>query len=52
MERMVGEIREELFRLRDGTYRDFQAKLLPTVPADAILGGRTPGRRRDAQHGV
>ena len=49
MERVVGEIREELFRLRDGTYRDFQAKLLPTVPADAIIGVRTPELRRYAK---
>ena len=49
MERVVGKIREELFRLRDGTYRDFQAKLLPTVPADAIIGVRTPELRRYAK---
>ena len=48
-ERVTGEIREELFRLRDGTYRDFQAKLLPTVPADAIIGVRTPELRRYAK---
>jgi 3-methyladenine DNA glycosylase AlkD len=49
MERVVGEIREELFCLRDGAYREFQAKLLPTVPADAIIGVRTPELRRYAK---
>ncbi len=36
---------EQLFRLQDTTYRDFQAKLLPTVAADDIIGVRTPTLR-------
>ena len=49
MESIVGEIREELFRLRDAEYRDFQAKLIPTVRPDAIIGVRTPELRRFAK---
>lgn len=39
------EIRSELFRLQDGEYRDFQAKLIPTVSAGTIIGVRTPQLR-------
>ena len=49
MERAVGEIREELFRLRDAAYRDFQIKLIPTVMPDAVIGVRTPELRRFAK---
>ena len=40
-----GEIVAELFRLQDPTYAAFQAKLIPTVPADRIIGVRTPQLR-------
>lgn len=36
------EIRERLFSLRDEGYRDFQAKLMPGVDIDSIIGVRTP----------
>ena len=39
------EIREALFQLRDEEYRAFQAKLIPTVNPDAIIGVRTPALR-------
>ena len=42
---MLQEIREELFRLRDPGYREFQAKLLPTVDPERIIGVRTPALR-------
>jgi len=38
-------ITSELFRLQDIKYRDFQAKLIPTVAAEAIIGVRTPALR-------
>ena len=38
-------ITSELFRLQDINYRDFQAKLIPTVAAEAIIGVRTPALR-------
>ena len=46
---MTEEIREELFRLRDGKYREFQARLIPTVDPDTIVGVRTPELRRLAK---
>ncbi len=48
-EAVIGEVRAELFRLRDEEYRDFQAKLIPTVRPDAIIGVRTPELRRYAK---
>ena len=37
-------IRHELEALADPAYRDFQAKLVPTVDPARILGVRTPAR--------
>lgn len=42
------EIREELFRLCDTKYRDFQAKLIPTVAPELVIGVRTPVLRKYA----
>lgn len=39
------EITAELFRLRDEGYAAFQAKLIPTVEAERIIGVRTPALR-------
>ena len=46
---MVERIRDELFRLQDTGYRDFQAKLMPTVNPDTIIGVRTPALRAYAK---
>lgn len=43
------EIRAELCRLRDGKYRDFQAKLIPTISPDTMIGVRTPALRAYAK---
>ena len=43
------EIREELFRLRDEKYRDFQIRLIPTVRPDSVIGVRTPELRQLAK---
>lgn len=43
------EIREFLFRNQDKAYRDFQAKLLPTLDCESIIGVRTPILRRFAK---
>ncbi len=43
------EIREELFRMQDEKYRDFQKKLLPTVDPDTVIGVRTPELRKYAK---
>ena len=39
------EIREQLFRMRDTGYAALQARILPTVKADRIIGVRTPELR-------
>lgn len=41
----VKEIREKLLALQDREYRDFQAKLIPTVDPKRIIGTRTPQLR-------
>ena len=46
---VCSEIREELFRMQDTKYRDFQEKLIPTVNADTVIGVRTPGLRQYAK---
>ena len=38
-------VRERLFALRDLPYRDFLRPLIPTVPAETVLGVRTPALR-------
>ena len=39
---LLEELREELFSLQDADYKKFQAKLLPTVAQENIIGIRTP----------
>jgi len=39
------DIRHRLFALQDEKYRDFQAKLMPTVDKNKIIGVRTPALR-------
>ncbi len=41
----IDEIKKELFRLQDLNYRSFQAKLIPTVEPERIIGVRTPELR-------
>ena len=43
------EIVAELFRLQDKKYAAFQAKLIPTIAADRIIGVRTPELRAFAK---
>lgn len=43
------EIREKLRSLQDLKYRDFQARLMPTVPKEQIIGIRTPVLRQFAK---
>ena len=45
---MIQQIREELFRLQDTEYCDFQKKLIPTADPDAMIGVRTPELRKYA----
>ena len=41
-------VRAELFAMQDSGYRDFQSRLMPTVPKERIIGVRTPELRRYA----
>ena len=43
------KIIEELLEQQDKEYRDFQRKLIPTVPTDRIIGVRTPVLRKMAK---
>ena len=45
---LIGEIREVLTGLRDEKYREFQIKLIPTVPPESVIGVRTPALRKYA----
>ncbi len=46
---IVNEIRDELFRIKDDKYRDFQSKLIPTADPDSFIGVRTPALRQYAK---
>lgn len=46
---MIKQIQNELFLLQDLNYRDFHAKLMPTVGKDKIIGIRTPVLRKYAK---
>ena len=43
---ITDDIREILFQLQDVQYKAFQAKLIPTVGAQTIIGVRTPELRK------
>ena len=49
---ITGEIKEELFKLQDIEYRDFQAKLIPTEAVEYFIGVRTPALRKLAKQFV
>lgn len=42
-------IQQQLFAQQDLTYRDFSARLMPTVPKEQVIGVRTPVVRRMAK---
>ena len=42
-------IRDRLFEMQDTEYRDFHAKLMPTVSKELIIGVRTPELRKFAK---
>ncbi len=43
------KIKEELFKLQDKKYRDFQSKLIPNIEPDSVIGVRTPELRKLAK---
>lgn len=45
----LNEIRAELFKMQDMTYRDFNSKLIPTVDKENMIGIRTPDLRKYAK---
>lgn len=46
---MTETIRRELFEMQDIKYREFQAKLMPTVNPEKMIGVRTPELRKYAK---
>lgn len=49
MNNIIDEIRFRLFELQDLEYRDFNAKLLPNVDKDKIIGVRSPALKKLAK---
>ena len=43
------DLQKILFSMADENYRDFQSKLMPTVPKEKIVGIRTPLLRKFAK---
>lgn len=46
---LTDEIRNELFHLKDDSFREFHSRLIPTVAKDTIIGIRTPDLRNYAK---
>ena len=46
---ILDEIRNELFKMQDTAYRDFNSKLIPTVDKSLFVGVRTPELRKYAK---
>lgn len=48
-EEMIRDVRKRLFEMQDTGYRDFHARLVPTVEKEQIIGIRTPILRKFAK---
>ena len=48
-EEMIRDVRKRLFEMQDTRYRDFHARLVPTVEKEKIIGIRTPILRNFAK---
>ena len=48
-EEMIRDVRKRLFEMQDTGYRDFHARLVPTVEKEKIIGIRTPVLRKFAK---
>ena len=46
---ILDEIRNELFKMQDTAYRDFNSKLIPAVDKESMIGVRTPELRKYAK---
>lgn len=42
---MIAKIRSTLLTMQDVSYKEFQSRLMPTVPRDTVIGVRTPQLR-------
>lgn len=49
LKRVGNGLQARLFALRDPEYREFQCRLMPTVPPDTVIGVRTPDLRKLAK---
>jgi len=47
--KVTERVQKQLFELRDLQYRDFQAKLLPTIEKETVIGVRMPVLRKFAK---
>ena len=47
--KVIKSVQGRLFELQDPEYREFHAKLMPTVDKDRIIGVRTPALRKFAR---
>ncbi len=47
--RLTVTLYDQLMEVKDDAYREFQAKLVPNIPPETILGVRTPQMRRIAR---
>lgn len=48
-EEVIKQVQSELFAMQDLTYRDFHAKLMPTMTKEQIIGVRMPRLRAFAK---
>lgn len=48
-ESFLQEIKDRLFSMQDLSYREFHAKLMPTIDKETIIGVRTPALRKYAK---
>ena len=46
---LTEDIRKELFENRDEKFQSFQARLIPNIPGESIIGVRTPLLRKMAK---
>lgn len=46
---IIEKIRQQLFELQDKKYGEFQAKLMPTIAREIVIGVRTPALRKYAK---
>ena len=47
---VIEKVQAELFEMQDLTYRDFHAKLMPTIDKETVIGVRTPMLRAYAKN--